>query len=173
MWLWYDLEKSVYKRRCDICSFLQFYLMKVLIGRDTICWKPHLNLTSGSKGMSNWRILKTIENKRTSLLFVAISHNQCSWLSTDSARSYHIYWNGTCILIVLEHQNPENNFVRKKYLKLMTYRAFDQRRQLHCKDASKFWSIHEAQDVTLPEALGDRHIWKSIPVVMLKFIVKS
>ncbi len=49
-------------------------------------WKPHLTWTSGSKVMSNWRILAT-ENKRNS--FCAVSHNQCSRLPTDSAQSQH------------------------------------------------------------------------------------
>ncbi len=39
-----------------------------------LSWKPHMNQTSGSKFVSNWRILKTIENKRNSFLFLAISH---------------------------------------------------------------------------------------------------
>ncbi len=76
-------------------TFSDFYLTelnKVLIWRGTSCWKPHLNQTSGSKVMSNWTILKTIENKRNSFLFLAISHYQCSQLLTDSARSQHIWW---------------------------------------------------------------------------------
>ena len=38
---------------------------------------------------SNWKILETIENKRNALLFLAVSHNQCSQLSTDPAISKH------------------------------------------------------------------------------------
>ena len=51
------------------------------------CWKPHLNRSGGSKVMSNWRILRTTENNTNSFLFLAISHNQCSRLPTDSAGS--------------------------------------------------------------------------------------
>ena len=40
--------------------------------------------------MSNWRVLKTIENKRHAFLFLSIFHIQCSQLLTDSARSWHI-----------------------------------------------------------------------------------
>ena len=54
--------------------------------------KKHKHVqTSGSKVMSNWGILKTKENKRNSFLFLDISHNQCSRLTTDSARSQHIW----------------------------------------------------------------------------------
>ncbi len=47
-----------------------------------ILLKMHLNWTSGSKVMSNWRILKTIKNKRNLFLFLAISHNQ--WPPTSN-----------------------------------------------------------------------------------------
>ncbi len=50
-----------------------------------------LNLSSGSKVMSNWRILRTIENNRNSFLFLAISHSQYCRLPTDPARSQHIW----------------------------------------------------------------------------------
>ena len=53
-----------------------------------ILLKTHLNWSSGSKIMS--RILRTIEKNRNSFLFLVISHNQCSWLPTDSARSQHM-----------------------------------------------------------------------------------
>ncbi len=84
-----QLRKSVFKS--NRWHFSVFYLIEVLIWRGNFCWKPHLNQTSGSKVMSNWRILKTIENKRNSFLFLAISHNQCSRLPTDAARLQHIY----------------------------------------------------------------------------------
>ena len=51
---------------------------------------PHLNRSSGSKVMSNWRIHRTIENNWNSF-FLAVSHNQCCRLLTDPARSHHIY----------------------------------------------------------------------------------
>ncbi len=56
----------------------------------TFCWKPHLNRTSGSKVMSNWRILKTIENKKKFIPFSGCI-SQCSQLLTDSAWSQHIH----------------------------------------------------------------------------------
>ena len=40
---------------------------------------------------SNWKILKTIENKRNAIPFQAASHNQCSGFPTDPAWSQHIY----------------------------------------------------------------------------------
>ncbi len=59
-------------------TFPVFYLIGMLIWRGTFYWKPHLNRTSGSKVMSNWRIIRTIENKRNAFLFLVISHNQSS-----------------------------------------------------------------------------------------------
>ena len=71
-------------------TFSVCYLIEVLLWRGTYCWKPHLNRISGSKVMSNWMVVKTIETKIKSFLLLAVSHNQCSRLSTDSARSQHI-----------------------------------------------------------------------------------
>ena len=87
--MWCDsIGKSVWNRTLHFqfsirskCSFGEVYFAE----------NPHLNWTSGSKGMSNWKVLKTIDNKRNSFLLLAISHNQCSQLSTDSARWQHIW----------------------------------------------------------------------------------
>ena len=65
-------------------------LIEVLIWRGTSCWKLHVNRSSGSKVMSNWRILRTIENNRSSLLFLAMSHDRCCRFPTEPARSQHI-----------------------------------------------------------------------------------
>ncbi len=91
-------------------TFSDFYLIELLIWRGTFCWKPHLNRTSGSKVMSNWRILKTIENKRNSFLFLAISHNQCSWFPNDSARLQHIFhfW---CFIFFFHTMTDQNWFL--------------------------------------------------------------
>ena len=70
--------------RIKLIHYWEFYLIEVFIWKGTFSWKPHMNSTSGSNIMSNWRIFKTIENKGTSFLFLAISHNQCSQLPTDS-----------------------------------------------------------------------------------------
>ncbi len=35
------------------------------------------------------KLLKDSQNKRNAFLFLAVSHNQCSWLPTDAARSEH------------------------------------------------------------------------------------
>ncbi len=70
-------------------TFSVFYLVEVLIWRWTLFgWKSNLTcIINGSNlVMRNWRILKTIENKRNLFHFLAISHNQCSRLPTDSAR---------------------------------------------------------------------------------------
>ncbi len=83
--IWCDLGESVRSCKCDI-----FCLIDVLIRRGTFCWKPHLNRSSGSEVMSNWKILRTIENNRNSFLFLAISHNQWCRLPADPARSQHI-----------------------------------------------------------------------------------
>ena len=84
---WCDLGKSVWSRTCDIFNFLFDWIAH--LGK-CILLKTLPNQTSGSKVMSNWVILKTIENKRNSFVFLAISHNQCSRLPTDSIRSQHI-----------------------------------------------------------------------------------
>ena len=63
-YMWCDVRKTVWSRTCDILSFL----FEELIRKGTLCWKPHLNRTSGSKVMSNWRILKTMENKGNTFL---------------------------------------------------------------------------------------------------------
>ncbi len=78
---------SVGTRTCNIFSFLFDWSDHL---ERYICWKPHLNRFSGSKVMSNWRVLRTIENNRNSFLFLAISHNQCCRLPTDPARSQQI-----------------------------------------------------------------------------------
>ena len=97
LWLTGALHiEIVWIQKCDAISgnqsegkhvtFSVFYLIEVLIWSGTFCWKPRLNQTSGSKVMSNWRMLKTIENKINSFLWLSLSHNQCSWIPTDSAR---------------------------------------------------------------------------------------
>ncbi len=64
--LWCDLVESVGTETCDIFSFP---LIEVLIWRGTFCRKPHLNRSSGPKAMSNWMILRTIENKNSYSFF--------------------------------------------------------------------------------------------------------
>ena len=61
-----DLGKSVGTWTCDIFNFPIW--LKCSFGRGTFSWKPHLNWSSGSKVLSNWRILRTIENNRNSFL---------------------------------------------------------------------------------------------------------
>ncbi len=85
-------------RSMEISLKSNMWLFKILFGWSAhlqryVCWKPRLNWTSGSKVMSSWRI--PIGNKRNSFLFLALSHNQCSRLLTDSAKSQHM---NTCCL---------------------------------------------------------------------------
>ncbi len=75
--------------------------------RYIFCLKPHFNRSSGSKVMSNWRILRTIENNRDSLLFLAISHHQCCRLPTDPARSQ--------IMLHFFHLEFQEGFVRHRF----------------------------------------------------------
>ena len=78
---------SVRTHTCDIFSFLldwsahleRYILLKTPL--ESVQWFQ----------MSNWRVLRTIENNRNSFLFLATSHNQCCRLPTDPARSQHIY----------------------------------------------------------------------------------
>ncbi len=65
--------------------------LKCSLGEVHFAEKPHLNRSTGSKVVSNWRVLRTIENNRNSFLFLGISHNQCYRLPTDTARSQHIW----------------------------------------------------------------------------------
>ncbi len=54
---------------------------------------PHWTLPGSDQwfqSYSNWKILKTIENKRNAFLFLAVSHNQCSRIRTDPTRSQHL-----------------------------------------------------------------------------------
>ncbi len=83
--MWCDLGESV--GACDIFSFLfdwsahkeRYILPKTAPESDQLV-----------NTYSNWRILKTIEIERNTFLFLAVSHNQCSWLPIDSAISQHI-----------------------------------------------------------------------------------
>ncbi len=82
--MWCDLGKSVGTRTCDIFSSLFHWSAQLEM---YILLKPHLNWSSGSKVMSNWRVLRTIENNTNSFVFLVISHNQCCRLPTYPARS--------------------------------------------------------------------------------------
>ncbi len=86
--------------------FSVFYLIEVLIWRGTFCWQPHL---SGPVVPKLWAILKdslnNSKNKRNWFLFLAISHNQCSWLPTDSARSQHILCCQYCQTVIQQSKN--------------------------------------------------------------------
>ena len=85
--MWCNQGQSVGSRPCDIFSFL-------------FDWSPykerHILLKTPPESdqwfqsYSNWKILKTIENKRNAFLFLAVSHNQCSPLLTDPGRLQHI-----------------------------------------------------------------------------------
>ena len=74
---------------CDIFSFLFDWSPHLRGG--TFCWKLHLNRSSGSKVMSNWRFLRTIENNRNSFLFLTVSHNHWCRLPNDPTRLQHTY----------------------------------------------------------------------------------
>ncbi len=99
--MWCDLAGSCRTRTCDIFSFL-FWLIKVLTSIGTFCWKPHLNWSSGSKVMSNWRILRTIENNRNSFLFLAIylSINAADFRMILLDCNKYMY---TCITYIFQH----------------------------------------------------------------------
>ena len=47
-------------RKSDMWHFQFSIWLKCSFG-EVFCWKPHLNWSNGSKVMSNWMILKTIE----------------------------------------------------------------------------------------------------------------
>ena len=88
--MWCDLGESI-----EHVTFSVFYSTEVLIRSLCILLKPQVNRTSGSKVIySNWKILKIIENKRNTFLFVIVSQKsqsrQCSRLPSDPARLQHI-----------------------------------------------------------------------------------
>ena len=74
----------------ELVPFSAFYLIEILIRRGTFCWKNPPESDQWFQSYSNWKILKTIENKRNAFLFLAVSHDQCFQLPTDPTRSQHI-----------------------------------------------------------------------------------
>ncbi len=90
----YHMCDAIQGNQSEVKYVTVLYLLELLIIRGTFCWKHHLNRTSGFK-VSNWRILKTRENKRNPFFFLFSgprSNNKCSRLPTDYARSQHIIW---------------------------------------------------------------------------------
>ncbi len=79
-YMWCDLGESVRRRTYDILSFLFDW------SRHQERWYILLKTPPESdhwfQSYSEWKILKTIENKRNAFLFLAVSHNQCSRLPT-------------------------------------------------------------------------------------------
>ncbi len=83
--MWCNLGKSVWSPTCGIFSFL-------------FDWSAHLKRyillktpPESHQWFQSYDQLKDSQNnrKQKKCLFLAISHNQCSWLLTDSARSQH------------------------------------------------------------------------------------
>ncbi len=88
VYMWYDVGKSVLSRTCDIFSFL-------------FDWSSHLERyillktpPESDQWFQSYKQLKESQNNRKQkkifISFLAISHNQCFRLSTDSPRSQHI-----------------------------------------------------------------------------------
>ncbi len=80
--LWCDLGKSVWNWTCDIFSFLCDWSTHL---EGTFCWKPHLNRSSYEQFQGS-QTIKTRQIHNT----LAVSHNQCLRLPTDSAISQHM-----------------------------------------------------------------------------------
>ena len=86
--MWCDLGVLEVKH----VAFSVFYLIEVLIRLGEVHFAE--NPTESDQwfqSYSNCKILNTIENKRNVFLFLAVSHNQFSWLLTDPTRSQHIF----------------------------------------------------------------------------------
>ena len=126
-------------RKLHMWHFQFSYLIEVLIWRGTFCWKPHLNRSNGSEIMSNWRILRTIENNRNSFLFLAISHNQCCRLPTDPTRLPLICC--TCSFMCLVSIIKKHASYHTKSVKITT--PFAMETQIYADYIAKFvWHHH-------------------------------
>ena len=78
-------------QKSDLWHFQFFYLIEVL--RCTFCWKPCLNWSSGSKVISNWMILRTIENNRNSFLFwLCLTINTLDFWLIPLDRNTYVIW---------------------------------------------------------------------------------
>ncbi len=101
----YVMRSRGASRKSNMWHFQFFYLIEVLIRKGIFCRKSHLNQASGSKVKVIERFSKHVRmfsitwstamafnrNKRNAFLFLAVSHNQCSWLQTDPARLQLIF----------------------------------------------------------------------------------
>ncbi len=106
--MWCDLGESVGSRICNIFNFSIW--LKSSLGEIHFAESPNRTIQS----YSNWKILRTIENKRNAFLFLAVSHNQCCRLSTDPTRLQHIYrfsWLIKSILYQLHQHSITTNRV--------------------------------------------------------------
>ena len=81
-------------------TFSVFYVIEVLILRGTFCWKIHLNRSSGSKVMSNWKILRTIQNNRNSFFFwLYLTINAQNFRLIPLDRNAYVFWyTSRCVL---------------------------------------------------------------------------
>ncbi len=102
--LWCDLGESVGSRTCYIFGFL-FDWSPQSLGEVHFAENPTwIGPVVWFQSYSNWKILKTTENKRNTSLFLAVSHNQCTRLPTDPARSQHIVDKILSWIVVQEYQ---------------------------------------------------------------------
>ncbi len=108
-------------------TFSVFYLIKVVIRKGSFCWKPHLNRSCGSKAMSDWRILRTIEI------------NFCFWLSDfwliSLDRNTNIEMGLTHLWSNNQKQKQTNNNKNKKY----TYSLGCYHRLMYYIYAAMYW----------------------------------
>ncbi len=80
-------------RKSNVCHFQFSIWLKFSLGEVHFAEIPTwiIRIPKFPKvPISNGKIFKTIENKRNAFLFLAVSHNQCSRLLTDPARSHHM-----------------------------------------------------------------------------------
>ena len=98
-----------------------------------ILLKTPLNLTSGSKVMSNWRILKTIEHERNSFHFLAISRNQCPRLILLDYNTYVLY---VCVNRVTQEIHVNRDWSETKWTYIWIHLTSEWKRQyiIFCSD---------------------------------------
>ena len=108
-----NLGKSVWNWTCDIFSFLfdwSAYFEKYIL------LKTLSELDQWFQSMCNWRLLRTIQNKRNSFHFLAMSHNQCFRLiPLDRNTNYQqLLTNTKCLKKYGEvHQHFKNGYIQQ------------------------------------------------------------
>ncbi len=107
-YMWCDLAGSVGTRTCDFFSFLFDWSAHL---ERYILLKTYLNRSSGPKAMSNWRVLRTIENNRHSFVFfwLYLTINTADFrlipLGHNTYLEIHSSWHCSLFCLIRSHVN--------------------------------------------------------------------